>query len=211
MEKDSSITSGPFSAESIKNLLTTNFVGRNLFFFDSLPTTMDVADEQAVSGAPEGTVILANDQTAGRGRFDRTWVAKKGQSIATSIILRPSPDVVAKLHMVCSLAVAFSIEKASGLLPEIKWPNDVLVNKKKISGILLTANRLENGHGYVNVGIGINVNQQAKDLIDITPPATSINEAIGYPVPRLEVFCYLMEGLEKYYLEVGRGKNLIQS
>ena len=102
---------------------------------------MDVADMKAVSGAPEGAAVVADDQTAGRGRFDRKWVVEKGAAIAVSVILRPPPPVTARLHIVCSLAVARAIETATGLKPRIKWPNDVLLDGKKTSGILLTSSR----------------------------------------------------------------------
>ena len=100
----------PFTLDSIKASLTTSFVGRELFFYESIPTTMDVADMKALSGAPEGTAVVADDQTAGRGRFDREWVAEKNATIAVSVILRPPPPVTARLHIVCSLAVARAIE-----------------------------------------------------------------------------------------------------
>ena len=164
----------PFTADSISRNLSTSFMGRELFFYESLPTTMDVADMKAVAGAPEGTAIVADDQTAGRGRFDREWVAEKGATIAVSVILRPPPPVTPRLHIVCSLAVARAIEAVTGLEPRIKWPNDVLLNGRKTSGILLTSSRDRNGKPYVNAGIGINVNQTSDALSQISPPATGL-------------------------------------
>ena len=199
----------PFSSESIRHNLNTSFMGRDLLFYDTLPTTMDVADMKAMAGASEGTVILADDQTAGRGRFDRKWVVEKGAAIAVSIILRPPPSVSARLHIVCSLAVARAAETAAGLKPAIKWPNDVLLDGKKTSGILLTSNRDRDGKLYVNVGIGINVNQTAESLSEITPPATSLRVQAGQPVSRLEVFCALLHHLEKLYLEAVSGSDLL--
>ena len=186
----------PFTAESIRHNLNTSFMGSDLLFYETLPTTMDVADMKAMAGASEGTVILADDQTAGRGRFDRQWVVEKGAAIAVSIILRPPPSVSARLHIVCSLAVARAAETAAGLKPAIKWPNDVLLDGKKTSGILLTSNRDRDGKLYVNAGIGINVNQTAESLSEITPPATSLRVQAGKPVSRLEVFCALLHHLE---------------
>ena len=199
------------SAEAVQRHLGTRFMGRELYFFDTLPTTMDVADEKAAAGASDGTAIVADDQTAGRGRFDRKWVGKKGAAIAVSVVLRPPPEVALKLHMVCSLAVAWSIEKACGLSPRIKWPNDVLLSGKKVSGILLTANRYQNGVGHVNAGIGINVNLDGEDLAEIRPEATSLRKELGRPVSRVEVFCALMEGLERYYLEAREGGDLLET
>ena len=199
----------PFTAESIRLNLNTSFMGRDLLFYDTLPTTMDVADMKAMSGAAEGTVVLADDQTAGRGRFDREWIVEKGAAIAVSIILRPPPPVSARLHIVSSLAVARAIETATDLKPAIKWPNDVLLDGKKTSGILLTSNRGRDGKAYVNAGIGINVNQAPESLAGITPPATSLRVQAGQPVSRLEVFCALLHHIEKLYLEALSGSDLL--
>ena len=170
---------------------------------------MDVADMKALSGAPEGTVVLADDQTAGRGRFDREWVAEKGATIAASVILRPPPPVTARLHIVCSLAVARAIETTTDLKPSIKWPNDVLLDGKKTSGILLTSSRDRDGRTYVNAGIGINVNQTDQSLARISPPATSLRVQTGQPVSRTQVFCGLLHHLEKLYLDALSGNDLL--
>ena len=199
----------PFTYDSISRSLSTSFIGRELFFYDSLPTTMDVADMKAVASASEGTSVVADDQTAGRGRFDREWVAEKNTTIAVSVILRPPPPVTARLHIVCSLAVARAIETATGLNPRIKWPNDVLLDGKKTSGILLTSNRDRSGKPYVNAGIGINVNQTPDALSQIYPPAISIRVATGHPVSRVEVLCALLLHLEKLYLEALSGTDLL--
>lgn len=199
----------PFTHDSINRSLCTSFIGRELFFYDTLPTTMDVADMKAVAGAPEGAAVVADDQTAGRGRFDREWVAETGATIAVSVILRPPPPVTARLHIVCSLAVARAIETATGLKPRIKWPNDVLLDGMKTSGILLTSNRDRNGKAYVNAGIGINVNQTPDSLARISPPATGLRAQLGRPVSRVQIFCALLFHLEKIYLEALSGSDLL--
>ncbi len=199
----------PFTKESIRRNLSTAFMGRDLFFYDTLPTTMDVADMKAVAGASEGVVVIADDQTAGRGRFDREWVAERNATIAVSVVLRPPPPVSSRLHIVCSLAVARAIESATGLGPAIKWPNDVLLGGKKTSGILLTSNRDRDGRPYVNAGIGINVNQTPDSLATITPPATSLRVGSSQPVSRTKVFCALLHHLEKLYLEALSGADLL--
>ncbi len=201
--------SEPFTYDSISRNLSTSFIGRELFFYESLPTTMDVADMKALAGAPEGTAVVADDQTAGRGRFDREWVAEKNATIAVSLILRPPPPVTARLHIVCSLAVARAIETVTCLEPRIKWPNDVLLNGKKTSGILLTSSRDRSGKPYVNAGIGINVNQTPESLAQISPPATALRAQLGQPVSRVQVFCALLFHLEKLYLEALSGADLL--
>ncbi len=199
----------PFNSDSISRGLSTSFMGRELFFYETLPTTMDVADMKAAAGAMEGTAVLADYQTAGRGRFDREWVADKSATIAVSIILRPPPPIDAKLHIVCSLAVARAIETATDLKPRIKWPNDVLLDGMKTCGILLTSSRDRNGKTYVNAGIGINVNQTPESLARISPPATGLRAQLGQPVSRTDVFCALLFHLEKLYLEAISGSDLL--
>lgn len=204
-----SFDSEPFTSDAITRSLSTSFMGRKLFFYDTLPTTMDVADMRAVSGAPEGTAVVADDQTAGRGRFDREWIVEKSTGIAVSIILRPPPPVTARLHIVCSLAVAHAIENATGLKPSIKWPNDVLLDGKKTSGILLTSSRDRSGKPYVNAGIGINVNQTPESLSHISPPATSLRAQLGQLVSRTQLLGALFLHLEKLYLEAISGTDLV--
>ena len=198
-----------FSAEAIKSNLKTQFMGRELHFYDTLPTTMDVADEKAKEDAPDGAVVIADHQTAGRGRFDRTWITPKGGTIAVSVILRPSTEEVSKLHMVVTLAVVRSIERSCGLSPRIKWPNDVLIEGKKVSGILLLNRFRGDKLDYVSVGIGINVCIEQDILSQISPPATSLSLEMGRPVSRLTVFCALMEELESHYLSQRRGDNFL--
>ena len=199
----------PFTLDSIKAGMTTSFMGRDLFFYESIPTTMDVADMKAIGGAPEGAAVVASDQTAGRGRFDREWVAEKNATIAVSVILRPPPPVIARLHIVCSLAVARAIETTTTLRARIKWPNDVLLEGKKASGILLRSSRDRNGKTYVNAGIGINVNQSPESLAVISPPATSMRVQEGKPISRVQIFCALLHHLEKLYLEALSGSDML--
>ena len=200
---------GHFSADVIKANLGTRFMGQELHFYNTLPTTMDMADEKANAGTPEGTVVIADHQTAGRGRFDRTWITPKGDTIAVSVILRPTAKEVSKLHMAAALAVVRSIERSCGLSPRIKWPNDVLIDGKKVSGILLASSFLGDRLSYVNVGIGINVNIEQDIVSQISPPATSLSLEVGKPVSRLAVFCALMEELESHYLSLRRSYNIL--
>ncbi len=198
-----------FGADSVKAGLSTRFMGRRVYFYETLPTTMDVADAKAREGAPEGTVVLADEQTAGRGRFGRSWVTPKGSTIAVSIILRPKIQEAAKLGMMVTLGVVRSLERSYGLSPRIKWPNDVLINGKKVCGILLTSSLQGDRPEYVNAGIGINANLGREVLSHISPPATSLSDELGHPVSRLRVFTTLMEELEELYLSIRRGASLL--
>ncbi|MFQ5872762.1 MAG: biotin--[acetyl-CoA-carboxylase] ligase [Dehalococcoidia bacterium] len=198
-----------FSANTIRSSLRTKFMGRQVFFYETLPTTMEVADEKAREGAPEGTAVVADHQTAGRGRFGRSWLSPKGGTIAVSIILRPRLEELPKLNMVASLGIARSIERCCGLAPRIKWPNDVLVGRKKVSGILITSAFQRDRLEYATAGIGINVNIGNRILSQISPPATSLYAELGHTVSRLQVFRSLMEELEALYLSVRAGESLL--
>ena len=198
-----------FSGDAIKANLNTQIMGRELYFFESLPTTMGVADAKAKEGAPEGTVIVADYQTAGRGRFGRAWLTPKGATIAVSIILRPMPDQLPRINMIASLGVVRSIEHCCDLTPRIKWPNDVLIEGQKVSGILLTSSFQGDRLEHVNMGIGINVNLDREIVSEISPPATSLSVETGHAVSRLQLFCTLMEELESLYLAMRQGDDLL--
>ncbi len=197
-----------FGADSIKASLSTRFMGRRVYFYETLPTTMDVADAKAREGAPEGTVVVAERQTSGRGRFGRSWVSPKG-NLYLSVVLRPTREVLPQLPVLSGVAVARAIRKTTRLEPRIKWPNDVLINGKKVCGILLTSSLQGDRPEYVNAGIGINANLGREVLSHISPPATSLSDELGHPVSRLRVFTTLMEELEELYLSVRRGDSLL--
>ena len=124
------------SRESILRGLTTAIIGRNILYHPTVSSTMDVAREAAVGGAPEGTIIVAEEQTSGRGRLGRSWTNPPGV-LAVSIIIRPEMSRLLRLGMVASLATSRCVDSATGLKSVIKWPNDVLLRGKKISGILM--------------------------------------------------------------------------
>jgi len=204
-----SLVTDDYSAETIQSGLNTRLIGRAIHFFDSLPTTMDVADRLANEGAPEGTAVVANHQTAGRGRFGRTWVTPKGTNIAISLILRPRLEELPRLNMAASLGIVRTIEKCCGLSPSIKWPNDVQLSGKKVSGILITNTYHGDSLGHVNIGIGINVNVDPETLSKIAPPATSLMVETNGHVSRSRVFQTLMEEMERLYDCVRAGGSLL--
>ena len=117
--------------------MNTTFVGQNILFYPSLSSTMDVAKGMVKEGIGIGTVIVAGEQTMGKGRFGRKWFSPPESSLAISIILRPDILQLAQINMVASLAVVQCVEKIAGIKPAIKWPNDILIDGRKISGILI--------------------------------------------------------------------------
>jgi BirA family biotin operon repressor/biotin-[acetyl-CoA-carboxylase] ligase len=168
---------------------------------------MDVAKREAQQGATEGTVIVAEEQTAGRGRIKRPWLSPKG-SIALSIILYPSLAYLPSLIMVASLAVVHGIEKVTGLKSQIKWPNDVLVNSKKVCGILIESDVRGNTVDYAIIGIGINVNLRLSDFPEISPTATSLSHELGRDVSRLDMIRCLLAEAERLYLTLPSGNSV---
>lgn len=202
-------TESDISPEAVSRRLTTRFVGRNFRYYPSVTTTMDVAREEAKAGASEGTVVVAEEQTTGRARLGRTWINPPGV-VAASIILHPEMSQLIRLTMVASLATSRCIEKATGLKTTIKWPNDVLVNGKKISGILTESALRGQSVDWAVIGIGINVNFDPKAYPEIADIATSLSVELGKKVSQLEVLLHLLNELESSYLALRRGEPIYQ-
>ena len=188
--------------EKILNGLQTDFMGQKIHYFTKVASTNDIAKKFAVKGAKEGTVIIAETQSRGKGRFGRRWASPKG-GIYFSIILRPkvSPQDALKLTFMAAVAVAKAIKKMFILSAEVKWPNDVLINGKKVCGILTEMSTRDDVVDFVVVGIGINANVNV-DLFpeDLRSAVTSLKEEMAEEVD-LELFLrVLLEELEHYYM-----------
>jgi BirA family biotin operon repressor/biotin-[acetyl-CoA-carboxylase] ligase len=170
---------------------------------------MEVARREAQQGAAEGTVILADEQTAGRGRLERVWLSPRG-NIAFSVILYPGLSCLPSLIMLASLAVVHSIEAVTGLKAQIKWPNDVLIDGRKVCGMLIESDVQGSTVNYSNIGIGINVNLRPTDFPDILPIATSLSHELGRDVSRLSVIRCLLVEIERLYLTLSGGGSIYQ-
>jgi len=189
---------------SLQSRLNTKFVGRQLYYYHRLATTMKTAKELVKKETAEGTVVIAGTQTAGKGRIGRTWLSPVG-SLAMSVILKPSVDNLPQLVMIASLAVVRAIKKVTGLKTQIKWPNDVLVKNKKVCGILIE-NEVKGGKvNSAIIGIGINVNFDPLDFPEITGIATSLSHEIGTEISKVELTSTLLSELERLYLEAQAG------
>ena len=160
---------------------------------------MDIARREAAAGAPEGTVVLAERQTAARGRLRRAWVSPEG-NIALSVVFRPTREHLPALTMVAALAVVSSIGQVTGLTAAIKWPNDVLLDDRKVCGILLESSLSGEKVSYAIVGIGINVGLDVAAFPETAEKATSLARECGYEVSRLQLVRALLGALERYYL-----------
>jgi len=184
----------------LRNGLTTKRFGRKIFTFDSIDSTNACAKALAGCWAAEGTVVLAEYQTAGRGRLGRSWHSNPGDNLTFTVILRPSltPSSVNILPLFTAVAVADAIESYCGVKTDCKWPNDLLVRNRKVAGILLEGSFKQEMVEYVVIGIGLNVNQEQFPP-EIAPRATSLRIASGAPVDRPKLFREIMTTIEQQY------------
>ena len=180
----------------------TAIVGRELRCFQELDSTSTYLKAQG--DAPDGTVAVADSQTAGRGRMDRSFQSPKGQGIYLSVLLRPPlpPDRLPPVTALAGVAVCAAVERVCGARPGLKWPNDPVLNGKKLCGIL-TELSLEAETGRVQslvLGIGINVGQGPEDFTpEVREMATSLRQELGKPVSRPQLTAALLEELDRAY------------
>jgi BirA family biotin operon repressor/biotin-[acetyl-CoA-carboxylase] ligase len=193
---------------SISRELATDFIGQNLLYFASVTSTNDIARQQALGKSPEGTAVIAERQTSGRGRLKREWVSPEG-NIAVTVVLYPDRKNLYFLTMLAALAVQRGIEKTTGVKCQLKWPNDVLVNGKKVCGILLESKASVESVDYALVGIGINVNMKIADHPEIAAIATSLALETGSKVSRTELLRNLFIEMEKLYLRLRAGESIL--
>ncbi|MEH7176657.1 biotin--[acetyl-CoA-carboxylase] ligase [Neobacillus vireti] len=183
--------------------LTTKFIGKNVYHEDCVESTQKIAQRLAFEAAPEGTVIIAEEQVSGRGRMDRRWHSPKYTGIWMSLILRPNIPLpkAPQLTLITAVAIVQAIEDLTGLIPEIKWPNDILISGKKVTGILTELEAEADRINSVIIGIGINVNQTREDFpSDIEQIATSLLLEKGEKVSRADLIKGIFTNLEKLYL-----------
>ncbi len=197
------------SAESIKRGLGTEFIGQSVVYHRSLGSTNDLLKELATQGAPEGTLVIADEQTAGRVRLGRKWLAPPGTSLLMSLLFRPdlAPHQAQRLTMICSLAIADAIEGLTGLSVDLKWPNDIFIRAKKAGGILTELGMTGGNLSYVVVGMGLNVNVDFSALPELRNMATSLYQELGREVSRLQLLWPILEGIEARYKSLRRGES----
>jgi BirA family transcriptional regulator, biotin operon repressor / biotin---[acetyl-CoA-carboxylase] ligase len=197
------------SPELIIRGLNTRFVGQRVIYYPVLESTMDAAKKEALWGAEAGTVIIAGEQTAGRGRLQRVWLSPRG-SLAFSLILRPNIDYVYSMVMLASLAVSQGIEAVTGLECQIKWPNDVLIHEKKVCGILIENDIRKNVLNYIVVGIGINVNVHVAEYPEIAAIATSLSDQLGQEIARLDIVRQVLVNIDTLYQSIAKSDFILQ-
>ena len=188
-----------YNEETISQAIHTKWAGKTVHFAKEIDSTNSWIKSLAKEGAEHGTLAVAEFQSAGRGRFDRKWDAPEGCSIMMTLLLRPqfSPQYASMLTLVMGLAVAQAVQEL-GFEVSIKWPNDVVISRKKICGILteMGTNGLEISYVLIGVGINVNLREFPEEMQD---KATSLFLESGREYDRNQIIALVMKHFEKYY------------
>lgn len=189
-----------FRENEIASRLETDWAGKTLHFFKETGSTNNDCRRYLEEGNPHGTLVVADSQNMGKGRRGRGWISPPGTTISMSIGLKPafSPDKASMLTLVMALAVQKAVSQIAGVTAMIKWPNDIVVNKKKVCGILTEMNAQPDYIEYVIIGVGINVNQTSFDQ-EIANTASSLLVETGEEQSRSEIVAKTMDYFEQYY------------
>ena len=191
-----------FSPTLLQRLLKTENVGRCVLHLTSVSSTMDAAREEAEDGAPHGMIVVADEQTRGQGRRGRRWVSPRG-NVYVTVILRPVAWSVRTLAMVAPLAACEAIDAVASVRSSIKWPNDVLIEGRKVCGVLIDVHMGRDGVDYALVGVGINVALDASQHDEIRGIATSLAAESGSEVSRERLLATFLNRFEKLYVAAG--------
>lgn len=195
-----SVSNKGYLLEGYGDILNEFEIGHKCVYKQEVTSTNDVAKELARKGCEDWLVVLADKQVGGKGRLGRVWEAEKGQNIALSVVLRPniSPVEAPQLTLITGIAVARAIKKVCGCEPKIKWPNDIILNGKKIVGILTEISAEIEHINYVVVGIGVNVNQEKYDG-ELSKKATSLFIENNKKYRRSDIIRVIIDELSEIY------------
>lgn len=199
--------------DEIEPYLTTNFIGRDIIHFDSIDSTNSKAKQLADTKESNGSIVISEEQTNGRGRLGRNWVSPKYKGIWMSIILKPdlSPIDAAKLTQTAAAAVVKAADELQ-IRTYVKWPNDIIINHKKVCGILTEMNAELTRINYVVVGIGINVNIDEAEFSDgIKEIATSLKIETKAPVNRQALAAKILNNFEILYTKFVEHNDIVSS
>jgi len=194
-------------AYEVKRNLAAGVMGSRIIALERTTSTNDVAWAEALSGAAEGTVVLAEEQTAGRGRMGRPWVSPPRSGLPMSLILRPDLEVQQGnlLTVMSAVAVAQALRDHLHVQARIRWPNDITIKERKVAGILVEGRSLATGSAFV-LGIGVNVNTKAEEFPhDLRETATSLALEAAAPVSRVDVARWLLASLDRWYRDLRFG------
>lgn len=186
--------------EELESLMETRWAGKNIVYYDETDSTNLRIKQLGDEGAPHGTLAVADRQISGRGRRGRAWDSPRGCSISMSVLLRPNivPNKASMLTLVMACSVAEGIMDCSDVAVQIKWPNDIIINGKKLAGILTEMSTQIDYINHITVGVGINVNQ-TEFPEEIRNIATSLRIECGHEVKRSSVIASVMRHLEEDY------------
>ncbi len=197
------------SPDDIQNAISTERIGKKIHWFETLSSTNIQAHEIARQGAAEGEIIVAEEQTQGKGRAGRSWVSPPYLNLYLSLILRPTlpPSCTPQITLMSAVALAETLQSFITAPPEIKWPNDILVEGKKIAGILTESCCEAHGVVYVVVGIGVNLNYSREQMPKaIQNQATSFLILDQKPMDRIAFTSRLIQDLDRCYgILAGKG------
>lgn len=197
------------TAASLRAALAQHPFVTTVVYRPRLGSTNELAKERANEGAPAGLLVIADEQSAGRGRMGRTWWAPAGSALLTSVLFRPSvpPHQVQRFTMLCALAAADAIADVTALTVDLKWPNDLLFQGRKLAGLLAEATFEGDRLDFVVVGMGLNVNTDFADAPSFIAPATSLRLELGQPVERLALLVAYLDGVARRYARWQRGES----
>lgn len=182
-------------------------IGTTIHRLSSCPSTNDLAKRLAQEGSTEGTVIIADEQTGGRGTKGRSWDSPRGLGLYASVILRPHRSDLSLIPLMAGVACLEAIREATGLEAALKWPNDIIWNRRKLGGILCEGEFLGNRLSFAVLGIGLNIRQRREDFpAALRKKATSLRLALGMEVDRSSLEKALWPSLESWYAAWARGR-----
>jgi BirA family transcriptional regulator, biotin operon repressor / biotin---[acetyl-CoA-carboxylase] ligase len=188
--------------EALAGALRTRQFGKTVYAFDAIDSTNQFAKSLALRGHGEGTLVYAEHQTRGRGRWGRSWESSRGKGLIFSILLRPEsrPGGIGGLTLMAATSIAQVLERQLDLRPKLRWPNDVTLDGRKVAGVLTEAQRGADGVSFAVLGLGLNVNQTDADFPSgLIGKAGSLAAAAGRLVDRLPLLAELVLQLERDY------------
>lgn len=181
------------------------WMARKVYRYDTIGSTNDEAKRLAALGEPEGTLVAADSQTAGRGRSGRPWITPPGSALALTLILRPTIPAVhtSQIALLGGLAVVEGIQTTTGLRPQLKWPNDVLISGKKVCGVLAEAAFAGDKLDFVVLGLGVNVNASPPAGLTLAYPVTCLAAEVGHPLDREALMEAILNSFDAHYPQLG--------
>lgn len=194
--------------EILQYLKETKIVGREILCFEELDSTNTYTKTLAMQGAKSGTVVIADRQTAGRGRMDRSFQSPKGRGLYLTVLLKPDlpPERLLPVTALAGVAVCDAVERVCGVRPGLKWPNDPVLGKRKLGGILTELIVAPDGCLNLVLGIGVNLSQTASDFTpEVAEIATSLRTELGREVSRAALTAALIEELDRLYATLKSG------